>query len=52
MNAYINFVPDEKLYAILQALTPLCQDLKEEIMFKLCILIQEEYYSYYHATLQ
>lgn len=39
MNVYINYLDDETLYAILQALSPLCPDLKEEILHKLIVKI-------------
>jgi len=43
-NAYMNYFNNNTIYAILQALSPLSQELKEEILHKICLSIIDEYY--------
>lgn len=43
MNAYMNFFDDATIYAILQSLSPLCKDPKEDIIFQLILKIVDEY---------
>ena len=42
MNAYMNFINDATLYAILQALTSLNHDIKEEIIFRVVLYVIDE----------
>lgn len=46
MNAFINFFDDQTIYAILQALSPLCEDIKKKIIRCLIISIYESNWTF------